>query len=53
MVVSRAGEVGSVPPSTLRCLLISDVRLVQYPGEDGVINMNRNVHRFYIKLLTV
>ena len=32
IVVNRAGEVESVPPSTLRCLLISDARLVQYPS---------------------
>ena len=32
IVVSRAGEVESVPPSTLHCLLISDARLVQYPS---------------------
>ena len=30
--MSRAGEVESVPPSTLRCLLISKARLVQYPS---------------------
>ena len=32
IVVSGAGEVDSIPPSTLRCLLISDARLVQYPS---------------------
>ena len=30
--MSRAGDVASIPPSTLRCLLISDARLVQYPS---------------------
>ena len=30
--MSRAGDVESVPPSTLCCLLISDARLVQYPS---------------------
>ena len=32
MLLTCAGEVESVPPSTLRCLLISDARLVQYPS---------------------
>ena len=30
--MSRAGDVESIPPSILRCLLISDARLVQYPS---------------------
>ena len=30
IVVSGVGEVECVPPSTLRCLLISDAQLVQY-----------------------
>ena len=32
IAVSRAGEVESVPSSTLRCLQISDARLVQSPS---------------------
>ena len=32
IVVNWAGEVESIPPSTLCCLLISDARLVQYPS---------------------
>ena len=32
IVVSRVGEVESILSSTLRCPLISDARLVQYPS---------------------
>ena len=42
LVVSRAGEVESVPSSTLCCLLISDARLVQSPSFRAVKALSRN-----------